>query len=207
MSCLYLISVGQCLHWTKSPGLDTQRYKNSRWQAPPDCERYSWHHHIGHLSRDSEYCHEQVSSLHQLPSCGCGIYIRQHLQDNIRSSHICIRNAPFWCGRSVWSWWSPGTTEKRNHHLFTSSSLVTSNLTDIISFFANSQMIVEEMNILTTVFLRYDNQKILFPNVTLATRPISNYYRSPDMGDSVDFSVHIATPTEKIASMKQRIIR
>lgn len=68
-------------------------------------------------------------------------------------------------------------------------------------------MIVEEMNILTTVFLRYDNQKILFPNVTLATRPISNYYRSPDMGDSVDFSVHIATPTEKIASMKQRIIR
>ncbi|KAI3446301.1 hypothetical protein Pfo_002966 [Paulownia fortunei] len=67
------------------------------------------------------------------------------------------------------------------------------------------QMIVEEMNILTTVFLRYDNQKIIYPNVTLATKPISNYYRSPDMGDSVDFAVHIATPAEKIAIIKQRI--
>ncbi|PIM97248.1 putative mechanosensitive ion channel [Handroanthus impetiginosus] len=67
------------------------------------------------------------------------------------------------------------------------------------------QMIVEEMNILTTVFLRADNQKIIYPNVTLATKPISNYYRSPDMGDSVDFAVHIATPAEKIAIIKQRI--
>ncbi|KAK6159614.1 hypothetical protein DH2020_006928 [Rehmannia glutinosa] len=67
------------------------------------------------------------------------------------------------------------------------------------------QMVVEEMNILTTVFLRYDNQKIIYPNVTLATKPISNYYRSPDMGDSVDFAVHIATPAEKIATIKQRI--
>lgn len=66
-------------------------------------------------------------------------------------------------------------------------------------------MIVEEMNILTTVFLRYDNLKIIYPNVTLATRPIGNYYRSPDMGDSVDFVVHIATPVEKIAMIKQRV--
>ncbi|XP_060176241.1 mechanosensitive ion channel protein 6-like [Lycium barbarum] len=67
------------------------------------------------------------------------------------------------------------------------------------------QMIVEEMNILTTVFLRFDNQKIIYPNSTLSTRPIGNYYRSPDMGDTVDFTVHIATPAEKIAAMKQRI--
>ncbi|KAL3539114.1 hypothetical protein ACH5RR_002480 [Cinchona calisaya] len=67
------------------------------------------------------------------------------------------------------------------------------------------QMIVEEMNILTTVFLRYDNQKILYPNSTLSAKPIHNYYRSPDMGDSVDFVVHIATPAEKIAIIKQRI--
>ncbi|EPS67679.1 hypothetical protein M569_07093 [Genlisea aurea] len=70
----------------------------------------------------------------------------------------------------------------------------------------NVQMVVEEMNILTTIFLRYDNQKITYPNSTLSTRPISNYYRSPDMGDSVDFSVHIATPAEKIGVMRQRII-
>ncbi|XP_057769182.1 mechanosensitive ion channel protein 6-like [Salvia miltiorrhiza] len=68
------------------------------------------------------------------------------------------------------------------------------------------QMVVEEMNILTTVFLRYDNLKIIYPNVTLATRPIGNFYRSPDMGDSVDFVVHIGTPVEKIALIKQRII-
>ncbi|KAL4186634.1 hypothetical protein AMTRI_Chr09g34930 [Amborella trichopoda] len=67
------------------------------------------------------------------------------------------------------------------------------------------QMIVEEMNILTTVFLRYDNQKITYPNTVLATLPISNYYRSPDMGDTVEFSIHLATPMEKIALLKERI--
>ncbi|PON60618.1 Mechanosensitive ion channel [Parasponia andersonii] len=69
------------------------------------------------------------------------------------------------------------------------------------------QMIVEEMNILTTVFLRYDNQKIIYPNSVLSTKPIANFYRSPDMGDSIDFFVHISTPMDKIASMKDRIRR
>ncbi|KAI3419855.1 Mechanosensitive ion channel protein, partial [Psidium guajava] len=68
------------------------------------------------------------------------------------------------------------------------------------------QMVVEEINILTTVFLRYDNQKIVYPNSVLATKPISNYYRSPDMGDGVDFSIHISTPAEKVALMKERIV-
>lgn len=68
-------------------------------------------------------------------------------------------------------------------------------------------MVVEEMNILTTVFLRYDNQKIIYPNSVLATKPISNYYRSPDMGDAIDFCIHISTPMEKIAVMKEKITR
>lgn len=67
------------------------------------------------------------------------------------------------------------------------------------------QMVVEEMNILTTVFLKYDNQKIIYPNSILATKPIANYYRSPDMGDAIDFCVHISTPMEKMAMMKERI--
>ncbi|CAO2815673.1 unnamed protein product [Amaranthus hypochondriacus] len=67
------------------------------------------------------------------------------------------------------------------------------------------QMIVEEMNILTTVFLRYDNQKIIYPNYVLLSKPINNFYRSPDMGDAVEFCVNIATPPEKIALIKQRI--
>ncbi|XP_044474168.1 mechanosensitive ion channel protein 6-like [Mangifera indica] len=68
------------------------------------------------------------------------------------------------------------------------------------------QMVVEEMNILTTVFLRYDNQKIIIPNIVLATKAISNYYRSPDMGDAVEFCIHVSTPAEKIALMKQKIL-
>ncbi|KAK9270526.1 hypothetical protein L1049_026107 [Liquidambar formosana] len=68
------------------------------------------------------------------------------------------------------------------------------------------QMRVEEMNILTTVFLRYDDLKIIYPNSVLATKHISNYYRSPHMGDAIHFSIHISTPMEKIAIMKERII-
>ncbi|PWA57561.1 mechanosensitive ion channel family protein [Artemisia annua] len=67
------------------------------------------------------------------------------------------------------------------------------------------QMVVEEMNILTTVFLRYDNQKIIYPNSVLATKPIANYYRSPDMGDAIDFCIHVSTPVEKVSLMKERI--
>ncbi|KAK3433380.1 hypothetical protein EUGRSUZ_D00926 [Eucalyptus grandis] len=67
------------------------------------------------------------------------------------------------------------------------------------------QMVVEEINILTTVFLRYDNHKIIYPNSTLATKAVGNYYRSPDMGDAVEFCVHISTPVEKIAAMKHKI--
>ncbi|GAV86603.1 MS_channel domain-containing protein [Cephalotus follicularis] len=67
------------------------------------------------------------------------------------------------------------------------------------------QMVVEEMNILTTVFLRSDNQKVVLPNITLSTKAIGNFYRSPDMGDAVEFCVHISTPAEKIAVIRQRI--
>uniref|UniRef100_A0ACD5YEJ7 Uncharacterized protein n=1 Tax=Avena sativa TaxID=4498 RepID=A0ACD5YEJ7_AVESA len=70
----------------------------------------------------------------------------------------------------------------------------------------NMQVVVEEMNIMTTIFLRYDNLKVYYPNSKLATLPIMNYYRSPDMGDAVDFSVNVATPPEKLALMKERLM-
>lgn len=66
-------------------------------------------------------------------------------------------------------------------------------------------MIVEEMNILTTIFLRYDNEKIFYPNAVLATKPISNFFRSPEMGDSVEFAVDFSTSAETIAALKDRI--
>ncbi|KAG8491441.1 hypothetical protein CXB51_014626 [Gossypium anomalum] len=67
------------------------------------------------------------------------------------------------------------------------------------------QMIVEEMNILTTVFLRYDNEKIFYPNSVLATKPISNFYRSPEMSDSVEFTVDVSTSIEQIGDLKAKI--
>ncbi|CAL0316232.1 unnamed protein product [Lupinus luteus] len=67
------------------------------------------------------------------------------------------------------------------------------------------QMFVEEMDILTTTFLRYDFQRILIPNSVLATKAISNFYRSPDNRDTVEFCIHISTPIEKISAMKHRI--
>lgn len=67
------------------------------------------------------------------------------------------------------------------------------------------QLIVEEMNILTTVFLRYDNEKIYYPNSTLITKPISNLYRSPEMGDAVEFTIDVATPMDTIIALKKAI--
>ncbi|KAK6927238.1 Mechanosensitive ion channel MscS [Dillenia turbinata] len=68
-----------------------------------------------------------------------------------------------------------------------------------------TQMVVEEMNILTTVFLKFDNEKIYYPNSVLATKPISNYRRSPDMSDNVEFCIDLMTPIERIALFKSRI--
>ncbi|XAR61592.1 hypothetical protein NMG60_11016060 [Bertholletia excelsa] len=66
---------------------------------------------------------------------------------------------------------------------------------------------VEEMNIMTTVFLRSEDKLLIhYPNSILATKPIGNFYRSPDMGDSVEFSIHISTPMPKIILMKKRIL-
>ncbi|KAI3411585.1 uncharacterized protein J3R85_017760 [Psidium guajava] len=67
------------------------------------------------------------------------------------------------------------------------------------------QLMVEEMNILNTVFLKLDNEKIYYPNSVLATKPISNYHRSPDMGDKVEFSIDFMTPLETIGAMKEKI--
>ncbi|CAA7039823.1 unnamed protein product [Microthlaspi erraticum] len=66
-------------------------------------------------------------------------------------------------------------------------------------------MLVEEMNLLTTVFLKLDNEKVYYPNAVLATKPISNYFRSPDMGETVEFSISFSTPVSKIAHLKERI--
>ncbi|GFY98500.1 mechanosensitive channel of small conductance-like 9 [Actinidia rufa] len=69
----------------------------------------------------------------------------------------------------------------------------------------NWVMVVEEMNILTTVFLRYDNEKIFYPNSVLATKPISNFYRSPEMSDAVEFAIDVSTSAQNIVDLKAKI--
>ena len=66
-------------------------------------------------------------------------------------------------------------------------------------------MVVEEMNILTTIFLRYDNEKIFYPNSVLATKPISNFYRSPEMSDTVEFAIDVSTSAASIVALKATI--
>ncbi|KAA8520340.1 hypothetical protein F0562_014596 [Nyssa sinensis] len=67
------------------------------------------------------------------------------------------------------------------------------------------QMNVEEMNILNTVFLRFDKEKIYYPNSVLLTKPISNFRRSPDMADSVDFTIDVSTSVDDVNALKKAI--
>ncbi|KAL1531337.1 mechanosensitive ion channel protein 10-like isoform X2 [Salvia divinorum] len=68
------------------------------------------------------------------------------------------------------------------------------------------QMVVDEMNILTTIFLKGNNEKLYYPNAILATKAISNYNRSPEMmGDAVEFAVDFSTSVESLASLRAKI--
>ncbi|RLN12019.1 hypothetical protein C2845_PM09G05710 [Panicum miliaceum] len=68
-----------------------------------------------------------------------------------------------------------------------------------------TQMTVEEMNILTTVFLKNDNEKVYYPNSVLSTKAISNFYRSPNMYDTIDFAIDVSTSIESIGALKSKI--
>lgn len=66
-------------------------------------------------------------------------------------------------------------------------------------------MIVEEMSIFTTVFLKLSsNEKVYYPNSVLSAASISNYTRSPDMREAVEFSIAL-TPVENIVKLKEKI--
>ncbi|XP_058001933.1 mechanosensitive ion channel protein 10 [Hevea brasiliensis] len=69
------------------------------------------------------------------------------------------------------------------------------------------QMVVDEMNILTTTFLRYDGEKIYYPNSILALKPISNLYRSPPMSECVEFAISLRTSMEIINDLQDNIKR
>ncbi|MCO5567277.1 hypothetical protein L7F22_020967 [Adiantum nelumboides] len=68
-----------------------------------------------------------------------------------------------------------------------------------------NQLVVEEMNILSTLFVRNTGEKIWYPNSLLATKFIFNYHCAPDTGDFFDFSIDASTPSERIFTLKDRI--
>ncbi|KAI5066457.1 hypothetical protein GOP47_0019081 [Adiantum capillus-veneris] len=70
-----------------------------------------------------------------------------------------------------------------------------------------NQVVVEEMNILSTVFMRNDGEKLWYPNSLLATKFIFNYHCTPDMGDSFQFCIDSSTPADKINTLKERIAK
>ncbi|KAF8023450.1 hypothetical protein BT93_F0834 [Corymbia citriodora subsp. variegata] len=67
------------------------------------------------------------------------------------------------------------------------------------------EMEVEEMNIMTTVFLKSGGEKIFYPNSELASKPISNFYRSPPMSDFVEFTIDFSTSVESIGALEEKI--
>ncbi|XP_048133995.1 mechanosensitive ion channel protein 10-like [Rhodamnia argentea] len=67
------------------------------------------------------------------------------------------------------------------------------------------QLVVKKMTILTTTFVRSDGEKIYYPNSVLATKPISNFNRSDNMGDSVEFTVDFSTSVDSIAELKEQV--
>ncbi|KAI3970247.1 hypothetical protein MKX01_023894 [Papaver californicum] len=66
-------------------------------------------------------------------------------------------------------------------------------------------MTVEEMNIFTTVFLKNDKEKVYYPNSVLSTKAISNFYRSPDMLDYVDFAMDSSTSMDTVTLLKEDV--
>lgn len=65
----------------------------------------------------------------------------------------------------------------------------------------------QEMNVLNTILLGPSNEKVYYPNALLSVKAISNCYRSPDQGDSIEFQINMNTPVEKLGMLKERMQR
>ncbi|KAK3438769.1 hypothetical protein EUGRSUZ_C03566 [Eucalyptus grandis] len=64
---------------------------------------------------------------------------------------------------------------------------------------------VEEMNIMTTVFLTKDDEKKSYPNSVLASKPIINSGRSAKMSESLEFVVDLSTSVESLEALTNKI--
>lgn len=79
------------------------------------------------------------------------------------------------------------------------------NFNNLLSWEGRASL--QELNILNTIFLSGSNEKVYYPNSVLASKPISNFYRSPDQWDTIDFQIHASTPVEKIGILKEKMTK
>ncbi|GMY36385.1 mechanosensitive ion channel protein 10-like [Fagus crenata] len=91
---------------------------------------------------------------------------------------------------------------------------ISSQLLLVVFLFGNTAKTVFEAIIFVFVMHPFDVgdrcvvdgvQKIFYPNLVLSTKPISNFYRSPEMSDSIEFLVDVSTSIESIKALKARI--
>ncbi|KAF2304063.1 hypothetical protein GH714_026791 [Hevea brasiliensis] len=79
------------------------------------------------------------------------------------------------------------------------------DLKTLMKFVEDDKMVVDEMNILTATFLRYDGEKIYYPNSVLAVKPVSNLYRSPPMSECLEFAISLRTSMKIINDLQEKI--
>lgn len=66
-------------------------------------------------------------------------------------------------------------------------------------------LMVEEMKIMSTMFLNNSGEHITYPNFILINKPISNVHRSPDQWDAIECQILAHTSLEKLSILRSRI--
>jgi small-conductance mechanosensitive channel len=66
-------------------------------------------------------------------------------------------------------------------------------------------MVVDDVGLLTTTFLRTDGQLIYAPNIVLSSKFIHNIRRSQNMNETIEIQVDFYTPHEKITELARRL--
>lgn len=66
-------------------------------------------------------------------------------------------------------------------------------------------LVVSELNVFSTVFIRWDGVVVVVPNQILRERPIINIRRSGVMIETHKIQIDVNTPTEKIETLKKEL--
>lgn len=67
------------------------------------------------------------------------------------------------------------------------------------------QLVVEEIGLISTVFLKNNNEKVICLNSVLLTKSISNLNRTSDLRVALELLVSGTTSSETISALKRQI--